>query len=83
MKSPVNTIAFQKYQKKKETFLTKFSSQDAWGDWVSQQRVSAFSEILDYFDEVEETVENDPSLKDLIRRDSVEILMGNLIHMPR
>ena len=76
MKSPVNTFAFQEYQKKRQLFTNKFSSQDAWGDWVSQQRVSTFSEILNYFEETDEIGEHDASLQDLIISDNVNILIA-------
>ena len=77
MKSTLET-----YSQLKNQFLEKFSAVAAWGDWVSQKRVAAFNEVLDYFDVTEELLEKDEGLRDIIYEDNVDILAGNLISMP-
>ena len=77
MKSTVES-----YTQMKNPFLQKFSSVGAWGNWVSQQRVTAFSEVLDYFEAYEEILEEDAGLTDLMYEDNIAILSGNLIAMP-
>ena len=73
---------WETYTELKDHFIDKFATVEAWGDWVSQKRVTAFSEVLAYLDASEELLEEDEELRDLIYSDNIAILSGKLIAMP-
>jgi hypothetical protein len=73
----------QQYKTLKKNFLTKYSNDEIWGNWFSGKRLRAFSDLRDYLQKTEELVRLDEELEDMIDEETVNLLLGKMIPLPK
>ena len=76
-------MTLRQYREMKKDFFYKYSNVKAWGTMTSGNRIVAMDKLLDYFKETKKLIELDEDLVGQIYEDTVNILLGELIPVPR